>query len=95
MQLNKTVLSCEMERCAYNRQRICHSRAIMIGDRHPTCDTFTKASVSGGEDDMVAVVGSCRVTGCAHNNALECTAEGVQVGVHGRHADCITYTKGR
>ncbi len=66
--------------------------AITVGSAgHPMCDTFIKASQKGGVMDMKGGVGACREADCKFNQALECSASGIHVGLHADHADCSTF----
>ena len=86
------VLACEATLCAYNLEQSCHARAITIGNGvHPACDTFFPSGQHTQGDGQPAGVGACKVSGCSHNESLECTAEGIRVVPHEGHADCQTY----
>jgi hypothetical protein len=86
------VLDCEVTDCAYNANKGCHTAAITVGSDHPACDTFLKAPQKGGAMDTTGGVGACKVDTCTYNSALECTASGIHVRVHGGHADCATFS---
>ncbi|MFF5258262.1 DUF1540 domain-containing protein [Actinomadura viridis] len=87
------VQACEVEDCAYNRQRSCHALAITVGDpRRPGCDTFFGTSTKGGDPDNVGGVGACKMADCRHNVRLECQAPGISVGYVEDAASCLTYT---
>ena len=86
------ILDCMVVDCSYNRNKECHAMAITVGSGgHPMCDTFIKASQKGGVMDMMGSVGACREAGCKFNQALECSASGIHVGLHADHADCSTF----
>lgn len=89
------VSMCGVEECAYNEGKKCCAHAITIGDlQNPRCDTFfnSKSQIHMA-CSMSAGVGACKVSSCAHNTALECTAAKIQVD-HGRDpADCKTFKK--
>lgn len=86
------ILDCEVTSCSYNKSKECHAMAIMVGSGgHPLCDTFTSLSKKGGVADMTGGVGACREDGCRFNDALECSAPGIHVGMHSDHADCRTF----
>lgn len=86
------VSQCEVERCAYNRDRTCHAMAITVGDtRHARCDTYFSASAKGGDPDVVGRVGACKVSDCRHNVQFECQAPGIDIGYVEGSADCLTY----
>jgi hypothetical protein len=36
-------------------------------------------------------VGACKESDCFFNKSLECSAPGIDVGLHENHADCITF----
>lgn len=65
--------------------------AITVGSDHAMCDTYYKASQKGGDGDVIAGVGACKVENCKYNRSLECAASGINVGVHSGHADCVTF----
>jgi hypothetical protein len=86
------VLDCTAEECAYNMRHICHAMAVTIGNGGcPLCDTAIKSSRKAGMRDIIAKVGACKVENCMHNDALECTADGIHVKIHIDHAECTTF----
>lgn len=86
------VLTCSVEECSFNRDKKCHALAINVGDaKHPACDTFTTMSGKGGASESVAGIGACKTNGCKYNKSLECSAPGITVGHHEKHADCKTF----
>jgi hypothetical protein len=87
------VQSCDVRACAYNVDEACHARAITVGDGlHAACDTFFFSNLHTRNTSHQAVVGACKVTACRHNSDLECSAETIHVGMHDKHADCMTFT---
>ena len=95
MRLNvelRRVRECLATQCAYNDQRVCHARAITVGDgAHPACDTFLPSPKHALDTSQIAGVGACKVTSCLHNRDFECTAKAIRVGTHETHADCLTF----
>lgn len=88
------VETCSATQCAYNEQGSCHARAITVGDGdHPACDTYFPRTQHVPGQTPAAGVGACKVSGCAHNADLECTADLVRIGHHAGHADCQTYSR--
>ena len=86
------VTKCDVADCAYNMDHKCHTMAITVGDGdNPMCDTFCNASTKGGDTDLMAGVGACKVSGCKHNSKLECTASGITVNYKDQEADCMTF----
>lgn len=100
------VNQCEMTECGFNDGQKCHAAAIQVGDQvgsavterprvglqDPKCDTFTQnPGAHFGAGDLLAQVGACMADTCTYNEALRCTAQGIQVGHHETHADCKTY----
>lgn len=84
--------NCKAENCAYNRNQLCHARAITVGDGiNPRCDTFlisgqhTQASQSAG-------VGACKIASCKHNEDWECQADTIQIQ-QGECVSCMTFCK--
>ncbi|HNR51273.1 MAG: hypothetical protein BWZ01_00413 [Deltaproteobacteria bacterium ADurb.BinA179] len=87
------ITRCDATECSYNRDRQCHTMAITIGDAScPMCDTFVQTDASGGDPSVIGRVGACKTSNCRYNEALECTAESINVGMHSRHADCMTFS---
>jgi Domain of Unknown Function (DUF1540) len=84
------VQSCSASSCSYNAESACHAGAITIGGDHAHCGTFVEISFRGGLD-RTGLVGACHRSDCRHNEQLECTASGVQVGTGADAADCLTY----
>ena len=66
---------------------------ITVGDGlHAACDTFFFSNLHARNTSHEAGVGACKVTACRYNSDLECSAEAILVGIHDRHADCMTFT---
>ncbi len=86
------VRECEVGDCSYNWEHRCHAFAITIGDDvHPMCDTFCRSSGKGGTSEAIAGVGACKVSGCSHNNHLECECSEISVGYRGEEIDCMNF----
>ena len=88
------VEECSINDCAYNVSNKCHAKAITIGDGvHPGCDTsFLQQSKHARDTNIIAGVGACKVTGCAFNSDLECSADSINVGMAGGGSiNCLTY----
>ncbi len=88
------VKKCDASQCAYNTEHQCHALAITIGDEqnHPMCDTYCSASVKGGDLNIMAGVGACKISECVFNAALECQSPEIVVGPTGDEVDCLTFT---
>jgi hypothetical protein len=90
------VHECTVSGCSYNHDG-CHAFAITVRGENGAadCGTFIPLSTKGGLEKVVAQVGACSRTDCAHNAALECTAKSVRIGAgQGVHvANCLTYQK--
>jgi hypothetical protein len=82
---------CDAKECVYNKEGICHTPAITVGDNEPCCDTFSAMSQKGGYDEIVGGVGACKVADCAYNNSFECNASGIDVIITKGHPDCGTF----
>jgi len=86
------VQNCEATECAYNREQVCHARAITIGDnQHAACDTMLSGEPKHAKRPDVAGVGACKVASCMYNDDFECQADGIEVGLAQDHADCLTF----
>lgn len=86
------VTKCMVSECAYNTSSNCHARAITIGDPlKPGCDTFMKGSHHTNQIQQIAGIGACKTANCRFNEALECMAEGIQVGMIKNEANCMTF----
>jgi Domain of Unknown Function (DUF1540) len=85
------IIDCSMMNCAYNTDNMCHAMAITVGSLTPMCDTYLQRTKKGGAMDMTGSVGACRLDNCSFNKSLECTAEGIHVGMHSDHAECETF----
>ncbi len=84
---------CAATECAYNRERMCHARAITVGDgTQPMCDTAYMAGMHT-RASMIAGVGACKVAPCRHNNDLECQADLIEVALSGGDPTCMTFEK--
>lgn len=83
---------CAMAECAYNQDGMCHTMAITVG-AHAECNTYVHASSRGGFQEVNGGVGACQTADCKFNDMLECTAAGIDVAGHGKHADCETFQK--
>lgn len=87
--MESTVLSCQVEDCAYNQSRECHAPAVSVGSDHAMCDTFTKSGMPRPEAQPM--VASCHIDECQFNQQLACEASGINVAQHEEHADCDTF----
>lgn len=86
------VSTCTATDCCYNQDMACHAAAIMVGDSHPSCDTYIRRPGGGcGAPDLIGEIGACKVEQCAFNQRLMCSAPAIEVGIHDDHADCRTY----
>lgn len=86
------VNSCDIEDCAYNRDRSCHALAITVGDsQHAHCDTYFGSGPKGGDPAAKGRVGACKMADCRYNERLECQAPGISVGYRQDGVDCLTY----
>ena len=85
--------SCEAKECSYNQNMQCHTIAITVGgpDACPSCDTYLHAGKKGGISDVTGGVGACKLDGCSHNTAFECSAPAIKVGMFRNHVDCSTF----
>ena len=85
------VSSCSVDGCSYNHDHDCHAGAITVtGAAGAACGTFVHTDDKGGVDEH-GHVGACHRSDCRHNDHLECTASGVDVGAGPDPADCLTY----
>ncbi|MHC5145450.1 MAG: DUF1540 domain-containing protein [Planctomycetota bacterium] len=86
------VKECGAIGCSYNADNMCHALAITIGDTvHPTCDTMCQSPIKGGDGEVTAGVGACKVASCAHNSSLECDCSEISVGYQGTKVDCLSF----
>lgn len=85
------IIDCSMMDCAYNTDNMCHAIAITVGSATPMCDTYMQRKEKGGAMDMTGSVGACRLENCTFNESLECTADGIRVGMHTDHPECETF----
>ena len=88
------VLGCEVTECTFNNGHQCSANAITVGgpeDLCPKCDTFFQMQQKGGNKGVIAGVGACKVQLCGFNKASGCSARGIRVILHDKHADCATY----
>ena len=81
------VSECSVDGCSYNHDG-CTAFAVTVG-QDAQCATFLPLNIKGGLDRIVAQVGACQRTSCAHNVNLECSAEFIRVG--GPEAECLSY----
>ncbi len=86
------VTLCTVSECAYNTGNSCHARAITIGDGDtPACDTLFCGAEHVHSTKIHGGVGACKVSGCSHNDDLECTASNIAVGLVTGSVNCLTY----
>lgn len=85
------IKQCSMLDCAYNMDAKCHTMAITVGGPAPLCDTYLKSAKKGGDREVMAGVGACKVSTCVHNSSLECISDNIQIGNHADHAECDTF----
>jgi hypothetical protein len=84
---------CTALECSYNKEGACHAMAINVGGPAPWCDTFIKASIKGGVQNLTGGVGACKVENCTYNRSLECTSQnGIHIKANGDHAVCSTFS---
>ena len=87
-----TVRECEATGCSYHADNVCHAFAITIGDQaKPMCDTICQSSIKGGDSEIMAGVGACKVASCVHNSSLECGCSEITVGYQGTEVDCLCF----
>lgn len=86
------ISTCSVEGCSYNHDHDCHAAAITILHDSAACATYYHDGVKGGFD-IKGTVGACQRTDCVHNEMLECTASGVEIGYGADNADCLTYQR--
>ena len=85
------VSQCQVEKCFYNINQLCHAPAINVGgEMHPACDTFIQRTEHIHRQNT-ALVGACHTSECRYNNDLTCSATGIVVTEHAGHADCGTF----
>ena len=85
------VAECTVTGCSYNHDHDCHAGAITVtGSGSAACGTFVDTADKGGVDAS-GHVGACHRADCQHNDHLECTAAGVEVGAGADPADCLTF----
>lgn len=82
------VLTCLQTDCSYNKSECCYAGGIEVGDKHPTCDTYTHRPTS--VSSSMSAVDICNVSECYFNQSKECHAAGITVGTHSDHPDCFT-----
>ena len=87
------VKQCGVDKCAYNKQHACHALAITVGDPggHRACDTFCASARHGGVLEATAGVGACKTDDCKFNQAYECSASAVSIGMLHNEPDCVSY----
>lgn len=88
------ITKCDVTDCSYNKNNQCHTPAITVGgpqDPTPCCDTYLHSSQKGGIPEVQGGVGACKVENCGYNDALECSAPSIQVGMKGQNPDCLTF----
>ncbi|MDR0967137.1 MAG: DUF1540 domain-containing protein [Myxococcales bacterium] len=90
MNMIPPVVNCDVERCFFNSDQKCHAGAITVGSSEPRCETFSESSVHSSMSSQ-AEVGACHVTDCRHNSQMRCSANGIEVVIHGDHGDCQTF----
>lgn len=88
------VSRCNIANCSYNRDNVCHAKAITVGDgRSPLCDTVFYGTEIIHAVNLQAGVGACKVSACRFNNDLECGASDVSIGAQGNNAVCMTFAQ--
>jgi hypothetical protein len=88
------VADCSVTRCSFNDHEGCTAHAITVGgtEDHASCATFIDTGTHGGLPKVLADVGACQRSECAHNDHLMCNAPEVHVGPGPDNADCLTYS---
>lgn len=85
------VVTCTVMECSYNDRECCCAPQIEVGDRHPSCDTFTTAEAVNSRQQDMSMVGVCHVAECNFNMEQQCGAPGITVTHHSNHADCGSF----
>ncbi len=85
------VSDCTASSCAYNHDG-CHAGAVTIGSHNSDCATFFPTGSDGGLPTVLASVGACQRTSCAHNDHATCTTSEVHIGAGTDSAQCLTYS---
>lgn len=87
------VLTCHVMECVYNKNMECMAEeGIGVGDeKHAVCDTFEMGTPGSEAGKRIADVSMCNVTSCKFNSGRDCTAPGITVDWHEKHADCDTF----
>ena len=86
------VSECDVTKCGYNVNSICHAKAISVGDGlNPGCDTFFETNEHNKEKKRIAGVGACKVSSCKYNTDFECNAENISVGFSKQKINCLTF----
>lgn len=93
MTVTVPVTECAVSNCSFNDHTHCGAAGITIGGNadHAQCATFIDTGTHGGLPKVLASVGACQRTECAHNDHLMCGAASVKVGPGADNADCLTY----
>ncbi|MCL5999325.1 MAG: DUF1540 domain-containing protein [Chloroflexi bacterium] len=84
------VTRCEVNECFYNRDQQCHAPAIDVGNASPDCDAYIPQPTHTHRAET-GLVGACHINGCRWNSELMCSASGIVVAHHGKHAECDTF----
>lgn len=89
------VADCSVANCSFNDHSECNAAAITVGgsEDHASCATFIDTGTHGGLPKVLADVGACLRSECAHNDHLMCQASEVHVGPGADNADCLTYSR--
>jgi hypothetical protein len=83
------VLTCLATECGHNRQLTCTAPGVIVGRRHPACETYTNESINDDPYEPLVVI--CMTTMCEFNSELSCVARGVTFDRHEDHAACATF----
>ena len=87
------VSGCTVESCSFNHDHDCGAFAITVSGstEHASCGTFIDTGALGGLPKVLASVGACQRSECAHNEDLMCGASNVRIGPGAEAADCLSY----
>ncbi|MHC4075271.1 MAG: DUF1540 domain-containing protein [Planctomycetota bacterium] len=88
------VVECRIRDCAYNLDNLCHARAVTIGDiSGAKCGTYCSfmLAVQRIDTGSTAMVGACKMGGCAYNAELNCHAEEIVIDYRQDQPECLIY----
>lgn len=86
------IISCNAEKCSYNREILCNALAINVGGSGAICNAFVNTEVKCIGNEMESSVTACKMQDCKFNDCLICNAPAIDIRINGNQAICNRFS---